>query len=178
MLFAAGVVFFEGSTDQAALAVWLDTSATGEPTPDEKNVLFLSVDGQNSFGQFVGLARRLEVPWAVVADGPALRPGSTMAGQLHALGVAVPSAATALEDVRAAWAAQGVFSLADAFGDDGSKEGEIEAFLERVDSAALTAARKAVGAKKGSRVGAAFAAAVAPPKEVVELWRAVQERLR
>lgn len=177
LLFAAGVVFFEGPTDLAALGVWLDAVDNGAPTPDERNVVFLSVDGQNSFGQFVDLARRLAVPWVIVADGPALRPGSTMADQLHALGIKIPSASATFEEARAAWSAEGVYTLAEQFGDDGSKTGEIEVFLERIDRQALAQARKDVGAKKGTRVGAAFAASVAAPPKVLELWRTILKRL-
>ncbi|MER7589693.1 AAA family ATPase [Micromonospora sp. NPDC127501] len=174
LLFAAGVVLFEGPTDLAAVGRWLDRSVTGVrgplPTPDERNLTFLSVDGQNGFGALASLANQLGVPWVIVADGPALRPGSIMAKQLAKLGKAVPQSGEKLTDVRAQWAAEGVFSLADDFGDDGSKAGEIEAFLSRLDAQTLARVRKDVGTLKGVRVGAAFADAVSAPQEVVALW--------
>ncbi|MFV2114199.1 AAA family ATPase [Micromonospora sp. LOL_025] len=174
LLFAAGVVLFEGPTDLAAIGRWLDSGIAVEgrllPTPDERNVAFLSVHGQKGFGAYASLADRLGVPWAIVADGPAMRPGSVMAKQLANLGRAVPQAGEKLADVRAEWAAQGVYSLADDFGDDGSKGGEIEAFLGRVDTEMLARVQRDVQTQKGARVGAAFADAVPAPPEVAALW--------
>ncbi|GHJ52875.1 hypothetical protein Nm8I071_21820 [Nonomuraea sp. TT08I-71] len=174
LLFAAGVVLFEGPTDLAAVGRWLDGSVADEqgplPTPDDRNIVRLSVDGQNGFGALASLADQLGVPWVIVADGPALRPGSNMAKQLEKLGKTVPQSGEKLADVRAQWAADGVFSLAEDFGDDGSKAGEIEAFLNRLDSQALARVRKDVGAQKGLRVGAAFADLVPAPREVATLW--------
>ncbi|MFE0527134.1 AAA family ATPase [Micromonospora parva] len=174
LLFAAGVVLFEGPTDLAAIGRWLDGGVVDDegplPTPDERNVAFLSVDGQKGFGAFASLADRLGVPWVIVADGPAMRPGSDMAKQLAKLGRGVPQSGEKLADVRAGWADEGVYSLADDFGDDGSKAGEIEVFLARVDAQTLTRVRRDVGAPKGTRVGAAFADAVPAPPEVAALW--------
>ncbi|MEV0157568.1 AAA family ATPase [Micromonospora sp. NPDC050686] len=174
LLFAAGVVLFEGPTDLAAIGHWLDGSVADDqgplPTPDERNVAFLSVDGQKGFGAFASLAERLGVPWVIVADGPAMRPGSDMAKQLAKLSRAVPRSGEKLADVRAEWAAEGVYSLADDFGDDGSKGGELEVFLGRLDAQTLAKVRRDVGTQKGTRVGAAFADAVPAPPEVAALW--------
>ncbi|MBQ1052734.1 AAA family ATPase [Micromonospora sp. C51] len=177
LLFAAGVVLFEGATDLAAIRRWLDGGVVDNngplPTPDERNVVFLSVDGQTAFGAFADLAERLGVPWAIIADGPAMRPGSRMARKLAKLGKPVPQSGARLADVREAWAAEGIFTLADEFGDDGSKGGELEVFLERLDERTLCQVRRDVGAHKGARVGAAFADAMAVPPEVVTLWAAL-----
>ena len=70
-----------------------------------------------------------------------------------------------------------MFTLADQFGDDGTKAGEIEAFFRRVDSDEFTRAQRAVGSSKGARVGAAFAAAVACPADVTSMWSAALNHL-
>jgi predicted ATPase len=175
LLFAAGVVLVEGETDYAALVHWLDGVGVSDergplPTPDERNVLFLAVNGHKAFGAVADLASRLGVPWAIVADGPAMRPGSDMAQDLETLGRAVPQGGKCLSDVVGVWASAGVFTLAQEFGDDGSKRGEIEEFLARLNSEMLDQVRRDVGARKGSRVGAAFAASVPVPLEVAKLW--------
>jgi energy-coupling factor transporter ATP-binding protein EcfA2 len=174
VLFAEGLVIFEGPTDLAAIGRWLDNGIvdhTGSlPSPDERNVVFVSADGDSGFGSLAGLANQFGVPWAIVADGPAMRPGSKLARQLAKLGRTVPQHSANLADVREHWTKEGVYTLADEFGDDGSKGGEVEVFLARVDSTALAQVRHDVGAVKGARVGAAYADAVPVPSEVVALW--------
>ena len=177
LLFAAGVLLVEGPTDLAALEVWLNADGATVPTPEEVNVLLLSVDGQNSFSVYVDLASQLGLPWAIVADGPALRPDSKMAKGLASLGIPAPRSGDDLGKVRRPWAEAGVFTLADQFGDDGTKAGEIEAFFRRVDSDEFTRAQRAVGSSKGARVGAAFAAAVACPADVTSMWSAALNHL-
>lgn len=72
ILFAAGVVLCEGPTDFAVLQRWLDEGVTlGDvslPTPDERNVTFLSVDGHASFGPAVELAEVYQGSWTRPLD--------------------------------------------------------------------------------------------------------------
>lgn len=181
LLFAAGVVLVEGPTEFAALTHWWDDGVSDAygtlPTPDERNVLLLSVDGHYSFGGFVSLADRLGVPWAILADGPALLPASALAKQLQKMGHAVPVGEGELAEVRKDWTVIGVHTLAESFGDDGSKSGELEAFFSRVDAEKLEEVQRDVGAKKGIRVGAAFADAVPAPAEIAALWAQLLDRL-
>ncbi|MET9271830.1 hypothetical protein [Kribbella sp. NPDC003557] len=148
------------------------------PTSEDQNVVFFAVNGQNGFPSTIRLLRSMGIPWVVLADGPALRPGKRLAKYLRAEGLleSMPPAQR-LEDVRKVWSAAGVYSFATEFGDDGTKSGEIDAFMESIDPTALAAARKTVGAQKGARVGAAFAAAVAPPPVVADLWAQMCNRL-
>ncbi|GAA1662542.1 AAA family ATPase [Catellatospora bangladeshensis] len=178
VLFAEGLVIFEGPTDVAAFSRWLaDGAMTNDgqrlPSPGERNIAFVAGGGDSTFGSLAGLADELGVPWAIVTDGPAMQPASNLAKQLTKLRRTVPLGGSTLTDVVNGWAKVGVHTLADQFGADGTKGGEIEAFFQRTDPAALAQAQRDVGNKKSPRVGAAFADAVPIPSQVVELWAAL-----
>jgi hypothetical protein len=75
------------------------------------------------------------------------------------------------------WQRAGVFTVAEEFGDDGSKGGEFEAFLGRVDQDLLTRARAEIGEKNKPLVGAYFAAEhPEPPREVLEMYKMISRR--
>jgi hypothetical protein len=82
------------------------------------------------------------IPWAAVADGPALRKGQKLALDLRELGhwphVSEPADPQDFPQWRDFWEHSGVFTLADQFGDDGSKRGELEALLKQIDPELLT----------------------------------------
>ncbi|MEU4396842.1 AAA family ATPase [Kribbella sp. NPDC023855] len=177
VLFAAGVVLCEGPTDVTVLRSWTDRTMTNGgkalPTNEDSNIVFFSVDGQTAFVSTIQFLRSMGIPWAVVADGPALRPEGPLARYVRTQQLAEIPKGDRLDEVREAWERAGVYTLAATFGDDGTKSGEIEAFLETVDAAAFQAAQRSVGAKKGPRVGAAFAAQVDPPAAIKNLWEQI-----
>jgi energy-coupling factor transporter ATP-binding protein EcfA2 len=182
LLFAAGVILCEGPTEVGALPRWWRRSGSlGLPDPAAANVPVISVDGDRGFGPYMRYLMAFGVPWAVVADGPALRPDSRLAADLRELGCWPDAPEPGDQDDFAGWqefwALAGVFSLADQFGDDGSKSGEFEAFLERTNAGLLAEARTVVGRSK-PRVGAYFALEAPPPSVVLSLYRKIAGRLR
>jgi hypothetical protein len=77
------------------------------------------------------------------------------------------------------WQRAGVFTLADQFGDDGTKNGEFEAFLNRVDEALLAETRNRLGDRNKPLVGAYFADKhPQPPREVLELYKQISRRFK
>jgi len=70
------------------------------------------------------------------------------------------------------WESVGVFTLAEVFGDDGGKGGEIEALMDRLDPDLLQTIRSEVGRGGKPVVGSWFAADHPdPPAEVMDLYR-------
>ncbi|MFC7597568.1 AAA family ATPase [Terrabacter sp. GCM10028922] len=181
VLFAAGVLLVEGGTEAGLVDHWTSEELEHEgyvlPSRDDANIALLSVEGENNFGVHVGLLGHLGIPFAVLADGPALRPGRRPANSLAKNGLRVPSTGASLADVRGEWERAGVFTLAAEFGDGGDKAGEIESFLTATDACALKQARREVDATKGALVGAAFAASVPAPPSFVQLWGRIVQRL-
>jgi energy-coupling factor transporter ATP-binding protein EcfA2 len=182
LLFAAGVILCEGPTEVGALPRWwAKVDSLRLPDPAAANVPILSVDGQAGFGAYLRYLEAFGVPWAVVADGPALRPGSKLAEDLRELGC-WPDAQSADEKDefigwRDFWEGAGVFTLAERFGDDGSKGGEFEAFLERVDPGLFEEAASAERRSKPRR-GAYFALHhPEPPQEVLHLYQKIARQL-
>ncbi len=182
LLFASSVILCEGSTEVGALGTWWsNTSNLQLPNPEAANIPLVSVNGDNGFGGYIEYLDAFGIPWAAIVDGPALRSGSVLAKQLrdhgHQPSVPPPDSPDFAE-WRAYWATAGIFTLADQFGDDGSKQGEFEAFLQRVDAGVLASVHAEIGQRSKPQVGALFAAGrPAMPAEVMELYRAVMLRL-
>jgi AAA domain len=181
LLFAAAVILCEGPTEVGALPRWWRKAADiGLPDPEAANIAVVSADGDAGFGAYVRYLDAFGVPWAIVADGPALRPGSRLADQLRALNRwpdKQPDDDDDFAQWRAFWEDRGVFTLADRFGDDGSKLGEFEAYLRRVDQDLLAEAEATVGGRYKPRVGAYFATSLPePPGEVLSLYRSIAAR--
>lgn len=182
LLFSAGVILCEGPTEVGALPRWWRRAGSvGLPDPAAANVPVISVDGDNAFGPYLRYLMAFGVPWAAVADGPALRPDSRLADDLRELGcwpgAPEPEDRDDFAGWQEFWARAGVFSLADQFGDGGSKRGEFEAFLERTN-AGLLAEAKRVGGRSKPRVGAYFALEAQPPPVVLSLYRQIAGHLR
>src|SRR5260370_33076042 len=79
---------------------------------------------------------------------------------------------------RKSWESAGVFTVALEFGADGSKGGEFEAFLRRVDEDLLLRVQKEVGRDRKPLVASPFAAEhPEPPEEVLDLYRQGARRL-
>lgn len=171
LLFAAGVVLVEGPTEVDVFEVWLAQADTrGLPTPQSAHVVFLSVGGDERFPKFARLMGELAVPYAIIADGPALH----ATGSLSKLPTPAPEGppGESFEDARKRWAAHRVHTLATEFGispDHG--KGEIEAFLQRVDPQAWADVTAAGGRKDKPLLGYRFASRVPTPDVVTELWR-------
>jgi hypothetical protein len=182
LLFAAAVILCEGATEVGALSRWWrESSRISLPDPQSANIPVISVDGDGGFGAYIRYLDAFDVPWAIVADGPTLRPTSKLAKQLRRLGRypnEQPDRQESFARWHEFWENQGVFTLADQFGDDGSKLGEFEAYLQRVDEVLLAQVEADVGKHK-PRVGAYFAASHAePPREVLDLYRKIAAWLR
>jgi AAA domain, putative AbiEii toxin, Type IV TA system/AAA domain len=182
LLFAAGVILCEGPTEVGALPRWWrQATSLGLPDPAAANVPVISVDGDSAFGPYLRYLTAFGVPWAVVADGPALRPDSKLAHDLQALDrwpdPPEPEERDDFVGWQEFWARAGVFSIADQFGDDGSKRGEFEAFLRRTDAGLFAEAEK-VGGRSKPRVGAYFALEAEPPQMVLDLYRKIANRLK
>lgn len=175
LLFAARVILCEGTTETGALPQWWhNTLDLGLVDPEAANIPIVSVDGDSRFGVYVEFLDSFGVPWAIIADGPALRRGSKLAQQLRQNGHAPPSEPDGEDfaDWREYWQQAGVFTLAESFGDDGGKQGEFEAYLERLDSDLYERASTQSGKSKPRR-GSFFAANHPRPKEISDLYRKI-----
>jgi hypothetical protein len=180
LLFASKVILCEGLTEVGALRQWWrDTSSLDLPSPEAVNTPILSVNGDSSFGPLIEYLDMFGIPWAAVVDGPALRPTSHLAKQMRKLNHQ-PSANQPDDDDfkgwQEYWAREGIFTLADRFGDDGSKGGEFEAFLRSTDSERLVKIHEEIGQQSKPQVGALFAAELPPPDQVNELYRHIWAR--
>ena len=125
LLFAATVILCEGPTEVGALPRWWrDTSSLKLRDPEAANIPIISVGGDRGFGAYVRYLDAFGVPWAIVADGPALRRNSSLAKQLGPL-KHLPRRQPIDDDDfarwRAYWQRAGVFTLASQFGDDGKQ---------------------------------------------------------
>ncbi|MDX3804603.1 AAA family ATPase, partial [Streptomyces sp. AK04-3B] len=80
LLFARAVILCEGASETGALGHWWNTAT--QPGPEAANVPLLDVGGQNNFGGYINYLTAFGIPWAVIADGPALRGTSALAKQL------------------------------------------------------------------------------------------------
>jgi AAA domain, putative AbiEii toxin, Type IV TA system len=180
LLFAAAVILCEGPTEVGALPRWW-RAATGIRVrdPEAANISIVSVNGDSGFGAYVRYLDAFGVPWAIVADGPALRHNSKLAKQLSNLNHRPTRQPSDHDDFvlwRKYWQRAGVFTVAEEFGDDGNKGGEFEAFLGRVDPSLLDRARSEVGGAK-PLVGAYFAIEHPdPPREVLDLYKQITKR--
>jgi len=178
LLFAEKVILCEGSTEVGALQRWWSHPARpGLPSPEEANIPIISVGGDSGFGAYIEYLDAFGVPWAIVTDGPALRPTSKLAKQLRNhkhLPAPEPGSEDDFERWRTYWQSAGVFSFADQFGDDGTKAGEFEALLNRVDAVSLAKVQGVVGVSKKPQVGTLFAAEhPTPPSEVLALYESI-----
>lgn len=179
LLFARAVILCEGASETGALGQWWNTATRSGP--EAANVPLLDVGGQSNFGGYINYLTAFGIPWAVIADGPALRGTSPLAKQLakrHLLPLDPPDDANDFAAWSTYWKTTGVFTLADRFGDDGSKSGELEAYLRRLDPQVLDQAQRDTNSKP--RVGALFAARYphGTPAEVADLYTEVAAHLR
>jgi hypothetical protein len=180
LLFAPAVILCEGATEVGALPRWWRTGGSlGFSDPQSANIPVISVDGDSAFGAYVRYLDAFGVAWAIVADGPALLPGSKLARQLRGLDHWPEKQPEDEDDFavwREFWEGLGVFTLADQFGDDGRKL-EFEAYLRRVDPDLLANVEAEIGAKHKPRIGARFADQhPEPPVEVLDLYARIARR--
>nr|WP_240940220.1 AAA family ATPase [Planosporangium flavigriseum] len=182
LLFASKDILCEGATEVGALRQWWsDTALWQLPNPEAENMPIIDVGGDHGFGGYIEYLDAFGIPWAAIVDGPALRPNSTLAQQLHRLGhrpQQPPIEAVNFTAFRAYWAQAGVFTVADTFGDDGTKAGEFEAFLARIDPQLLDDVRTEIGTRSKPQIGALFAARhPAPPAAVASLYQTIMTHL-
>jgi hypothetical protein len=150
LLFARAVILCEGQTEVGALPRWWHkAAAAGLPDPSAANVSFISVYGHNGYGRYIRFLDAYAIPWAIVADGPALRNGRKLSLDLQEQGHwpkdPEPGNTHDFTQWRNFWEHTGVFTLADQFGDDGTKRGELEALLQQIDPQLLEQAMKESG---------------------------------
>jgi energy-coupling factor transporter ATP-binding protein EcfA2 len=163
LLFAQAAVLCEGQTEVGALSRWWNTARnTDLPDLGATNVTFVGVDGHSGYGPSIRFLDAYGIPWVIISDGPALRKGQRLRRDMKDLGHwpddPEPSDHQDFAQWRSFWERAGVFTLATQFGDDGSKGGEFEALLRKVDFGLLGKAMTETGKSK-PRAGAYFAAA-------------------
>jgi hypothetical protein len=182
LLFAQAAVLCEGQTEAGALPRWWNNARTaGLPDLGVTNVSFVGVDGHNGYRAYIKFLDAYGIPWVIISDGPALRKSQRLRQDMKELGHwpdgPEPDDDQDFAQWRAFWERAGVFSLATQFGDDGSKGGEFEALLQRVDSELLAKAMTETGKSK-PRAGAYFAAAHPKlPDPVRDLFQKIVEYL-
>ncbi|MGW0827364.1 ATP-dependent nuclease [Streptomyces sp. NPDC002845] len=181
LLFAAGVILCEGATETGALSRWWDSTHCPEwGSLSAANICLMKVDGDAAFDVYVDYLRAFGIPWAIVADGPALSHGSRLYKHIAAKSL-LPSGQPAPSDAfprwKDYWEEAGVFTFAREFGTDGNKGGEFEALLAELDAELYKQAKKEHGRSK-PRVGAHFAAAhPTPPATVTDTYRRIRKHL-
>ena len=176
-LFAEAVVLCEGATEVGALPQWWNNAqSAGLPDLAIANVSFASVDGHNGYAPYIRFLDAYSIPWVIISDGPALRPGQRLAKDVKDLGHwpdGEPDDPQDFQPWRVFWEQAGVFTLATQFGDDGSKGGEFEALLRQVDFELLSKAFRETGKSK-PRVGAYFASAHPElPSQIHDLFQKI-----
>ncbi|MEU4065892.1 AAA family ATPase [Streptomyces wedmorensis] len=179
LLFASGVILCEGATELGALGHWWRDAPRDLGDPDGSNITLIDVGGDANFGGYINYLDSFGIPWAVVADGPALKANSKLHRQLKKMdrvAVEAPEENADFATWLAFWNSVGVFTVADTFGTPSDKAGEIEAFLARLDSSLWAKVCEEQTGKP--RQGAAFAAACQPvPEEVEALYRGIRQHL-
>ncbi|MFE7012122.1 TOPRIM nucleotidyl transferase/hydrolase domain-containing protein [Streptomyces sp. NPDC057651] len=175
LLFSAGAVLCEGSTEVSALSTWWEGSAN---PPSSANIALIDVGGDKAFGRYIEFLQAFNIPWTIVADGPALHPDSDLYQQLKTQGLLSDTEPDdtdpVFDDWKSFWEAHGVFSVADVFGNDGSGSGEFEAYLKRLDPQLLGQVGRG---RSKPRVGTAFASQHPMPKDIAQLYALIQDRL-
>jgi len=84
LLFATAVILCEGQTETGALPRWWQSpQASTLPGPAPASVSFISADGHNGYGRYIRLLDAFAIPWAIIADGPALRKGSKLSDEIR-----------------------------------------------------------------------------------------------
>ncbi|MFF2956763.1 AAA family ATPase [Kitasatospora sp. NPDC057965] len=180
LLFASGVILCEGATELGALSQWWSQNPGGLGDPGSANIAMVDVNGDASFGGYINYLEAFDIPWAVIADGPAFASTANLGKQLRKLRLAPddpPADDADFAAWRAYWNRAGVFTLADTFGTGGTKAGEIEAFLAQLDKTLLDTVQAEHRSSK-PRIGAAFAAAhPEAPTEVTDLYQQIHTHL-
>jgi AAA domain, putative AbiEii toxin, Type IV TA system len=187
LLFAHGVVLVEGGTELGALPEWFAKSQTGQRrgTPDVRNIVVFSVDGDTGFGTFVRYLHGLGVPWVVVCDGAIFKFGvgklqifqqilnaGVHADELRGIVDGVTDELS-FEDVRHAGARHGVFTVAGTWDPTGEA---FESFLETAVPGQLSAAANVVGKSK-PRQGRHVANVTDCPAEIDTLYGEILDQL-
>lgn len=181
LLFAAGAVLCEGPTEVGALSAWWEAdNGPGWVPPSGANVALVDVGGDHGFGTYIEFLTVFGIPWTVFADGPALAPGSKLHQYLeatHQLPGNPPGEQQDFDAWKHYWRKAGVFTVADSLGTDGSKDGEFEAFLERLNPSLYEKVGQEIGRRSKPRIGATFAAKCQPPQEIVRLYHLIRQHL-
>jgi AAA domain/AAA domain, putative AbiEii toxin, Type IV TA system len=192
-LFAQGVILLEGDTELGVFGEWFSREPVVQDpntTHDALNLQLFDVASDKSFGAHVSFLNAFGIPWSIVCDGPVLSPKRevSLLEQLRGAGLTLdpPDNDAPFDDWKAFWERHGVFTVADQFGGltdkDKNKNGEIEAFFDRID-AALWQETKDNYPKSKTRAGYAFAEMVDLnnyPDHLAELrrlWAAIREHV-
>jgi hypothetical protein len=138
-LFSAGVILVEGDTEAVVLGKWFDDRKLlkSQEALSSMNLHILVVGSDTGFGTYAQYCSYFGIPFAVIADGPALHPKrfNNLLSQLNFCrrAPAKDDSEDDFAETERLWADQGVYTFAAEFGTDGSKGGEIEVFLQSVD---------------------------------------------
>ncbi|BEL04552.1 hypothetical protein Q0Z83_027430 [Actinoplanes sichuanensis] len=177
LLFASKVVLCEGATEVGALRQWWSESNAWQlSTPEATNMPIIDVGGDHGFGGYIEYLDAFGIPWAAIADGPAFRSGSKLLQQLSRMGHEPEPPLDEGVDFttcRNYWAQVGLFTVAEEFGDDGTKSGEFEAFLENLDRDLLSQVQLDIGTRSKPQVGALFATRYPTPPAIKALHKSV-----
>jgi ABC-type molybdenum transport system ATPase subunit/photorepair protein PhrA len=171
LFFASAIVLTEGETEFGALPVWWRKSDLNRP-PESLNLVVFAVTGDTYFETYVRFAEAYDIPWAIVCDGKALKPGTKgVIAQLRRAGTTPRppnlAAAATFEDAARAAAQHGVFTLATDWTDNAEA---FEAFLNTAVPRQLELATDLVGSSK-HRVGRWIALNTECPAAVARLYR-------
>ncbi|MEW2071666.1 TOPRIM nucleotidyl transferase/hydrolase domain-containing protein [Streptomyces sp. NPDC007346] len=174
LLFCAGAVLCEGATEIGSLGTWWEGS---RHSPSSANIALIDVGGHTAFGRYIQFLEAFKIPWAAIADGPALHPGSVLHTQLKGqslLTATEPDSATPdFGEWKGFWRSNGVFSVADTFG-IGSHDGEFEAYIEQLNPQLM---QQLKAERSKPRLGAAFANQHPIPDEISSLYNDIRDRL-
>ncbi len=204
VLFARGVILVEGDTEVGAFARWFNDGAVVGGVnrgAESRNLTVISADGDWNFGAYVSFLEYMRIPWAILADGPALSPDyehslmkslslDPATGRAPTTLMGAPPDSPDFDAWCTFWHANGVFTVAKTFGlrvsgekfeGDSEASGEIERFFSMMDES-LWMTIKEAGTGKVRR-GYQFADQLdleIHPKALVALrglWQSMIERL-
>ncbi len=199
LLFARGVVLTEGETELGALPAWFKRCAacTGSKSPEDLDLGFWSVGGDNNFRTYVSVLRALAIPWVLICDGAAFDVEKRQARNPHIFDQVLKAKVDAptlerflnrlhtgkrkrvmnkrmFADERKLGARSGIFTLARGWktADKATKtsnDESFEAFIDAVAPGELDKAKADVGDSK-VRQGRWLGAVVPCPPQVTNLY--------
>ena len=119
-LSASAVIAVEGEPEQVLLRAFLNNSAIvgADATLDSLDYLVVDVHGQTRFGPYLDIFIGFDIPFVILANGPALRPGSRLDTDLGERAIFVPRLRSneSFNTRRPTCQRGGLFTLASTYG--------------------------------------------------------------